>query len=184
VAKSYNARALEMDLDLCRLAMYTDPRYKEAACYQEQPALQEPTRRQQPNPFQRLAIAATSILQKRGFSAEECTRVVEELRKYHAGIAPYNLTTSGPDFSVRSWWQAVEVKGSNSELVALALLLLKIVPHAAATERTFSNLGWSESGRRTRLNVGTLRMLATISATFKNERGMYVFIGTGIGGVP
>jgi hypothetical protein len=69
----------------------------------------------------------------------------------------------------RLWWRQAVEEGSARVLPAVALSLLDIVPHAAATERTFSAMNYIMPEYKGRMDVGTLEMLATIKSVYENN---------------
>ncbi len=94
---------------------------------------------------------------------------MHEFNKYAAGCAPYDMSYGGKYFNVVVWWHGVKYAG-NAELVVLAEMLYRVVPHSASMERLFSDFGWFQSKRRNRLNPDTLGKLATIKRALHNEK--------------
>jgi hypothetical protein len=87
--------------------------------------------------------------------------MVVQLRAYRAGLPPFNQACTGGQtiWGVRAWWTSLNSEDT-SNIVNLAILLLDVVPHAAAPERVFSMLGWYQSKFRNRLSVTTTGMMA------------------------
>jgi len=107
-------------------------------------------------------------MHKRRWSVPDLKRLVQQLGAYKAGTAPFDMPHGGGGFSVRAWWQAVS--SSNADmLVPLALLLLDVVPHAAAPERAFSLLKWFSSERRNRMSVSTACALAATKMHYQQQ---------------
>ncbi len=85
-----------------------------------------------------------------------------------AGEAPYNLEAGGNGFKLKAWWLSVR-SSANEVLVDLAVLLIDVVPHAAAPERTFSTMGWFQTDTRNRLGAHTTGMLTAIKTHYENK---------------
>ena len=109
------------------------------------------------------------IMHKRKYGKEQLEALVSAMLVYKAGAPPYDLQYGGENFNVRAWWSAVR-GNTSTELVNLALLLLDIVPHAAATERIFSMLGWFHSKLRTALGVELTDMLSTTRQHYMQQQ--------------
>ena len=93
---------------------------------------------------------------------------MHEFVKYNTGIPPYDMGYGGEYFNVVAWWRGVKFAG-NAELAVLAEVLFSVVPHSASVERLFSDFGWFQSKRRSRLNPDTIGKLATIKRALHNE---------------
>jgi hypothetical protein len=106
---------------------------------------------------------ACKIQMNRGHITDEAElkKLVGQMQAYKAGLPPYNQLYAGEQSqqATRLWWSAINAAGTNI-IVNLAILLLDVVPHAAAPERLFSMLGWFQSNLRNRLSVGTTGMMA------------------------
>jgi hypothetical protein len=159
IVYSFNKRVDEMDRVLGRLALFLDPRYKEAVSKQL---------------FKGLLIVAGQIMNMWGKSKEETSKLMDAMELYEQGAAPFHLRHGGPNFDSLAWWEGIGVSskcGVGEKLLAeLATILLGAVPHSAATERLFSMLKWFESGRRVNLAVHTLSMLSTVRAFHQAEQ--------------
>eukprot|EP00898_Chlorokybus_atmophyticus_P001778 jgi/Chlat1/2600/Chrsp178S02497 len=145
-----------MDIKLARLALFLDPRYKGAA-----------TRTEDMKPLHRVAIA---VMKKRGHNLQECERLLTQLAEYKAGLSPFNHPCGGDTFNLRAWWLAAGA--TRAEITTLAIVLLDLVPHAAAPERTFSTMGWFHSDKRNRMNALTTGMLAAVKVHHDNRKPM------------
>jgi hypothetical protein len=107
----------------------------------------------------------------RRFSEEQLREMMDQLGKYKAGLAPYNVPYGGESFDVRAWWESIGQSDPRSlVLVQLALLLLDIVPHAADVERIFSMLGWFHGKHRSGLGVDNTGMMATIAQHYLHQQ--------------
>lgn len=106
----------------------------------------------------------------RGKTEPEVEQLCQQLMRYRAGINPFNQARGGAAFNVRDWWLAVGASRACNELVHLALVLHDIVPHAAAPERTFSLMGWYESGNRHGLGIQTNAMMAAIKQHYQQQQ--------------
>ena len=112
---------------------------------------------------------ALQILKDRRFSEAECEATAAQLMRYKDGLTPYNASCL-PGGSVREWWETKRLpSGVNEPLISLALVLLDIVPHAAATERVFSTMGWLHSDVRNRLSVERTAMMTAVKLDLANR---------------
>ncbi|KAG6821829.1 hypothetical protein H0H92_000624, partial [Tricholoma furcatifolium] len=93
------------------------------------------------------------------WSKDRASALVKDIQDYHSLRAPFNAIGSP---NAVEWWQAIPVVVSVRPLKALALIILKIVPHAAEVERFFSNLGGVQSVRRSRLSVSHMETLGML----------------------
>eukprot|EP00898_Chlorokybus_atmophyticus_P002936 jgi/Chlat1/3643/Chrsp238S03648 len=94
-----------------------------------------------------LTAQAGLLHKKRGHGIRKVQRLLKQMQMYNKLSTPFHCTR-GEEFNVRAWWLSI-CQASTKELVNLAVLLLDIVPHAAAPERTFSLMGWFHSDRAT-----------------------------------
>ena len=93
-----------------------------------------------------------------------------QLSQYGKGKAPFDLAVAaggtGASFSSRAWWESVcsspSSSSSASVVAELAIMLNDVVPHAAEPERTFSKMGWYQSGKSARLSSDVATQKATI----------------------
>ncbi|KAG5181838.1 hypothetical protein JKP88DRAFT_245995 [Tribonema minus] len=84
----------------------------------------------------------------------------------HCGWSTVGRPELRRDAAACSRWAA---QGRKQVLVDLALLLLDIVPHAAATERVFSMLGWFHGKHRNALSVTSTDMMATTAQHYRRQ---------------
>lgn len=110
-------------------------------------------------------LQAVKIFNSRGFGADACGRLATQMQMYNAGLPPFDLSISQGPFSVKAWWYSLGPAAQ--DLGTLANYLYSVVPHAASTERTFSIMGWYNSPRRNRLEVGTVAMMTAIKANLQ-----------------
>jgi hypothetical protein len=110
------------------------------------------------------------VMSNRGRSSEEIERLGQQLLCYYASASPFNQARGGVDFVPRLWWVTLVTNDKTDMLKALAVLLFDIVPHSAATERTFSIAGWMHSKTRNRMSVGTTGKLSTIKLHYNAQR--------------
>lgn len=115
---------------------------------------------------QNMYMQAVDFMRKRGFSEEQCEVLVEQLQRYKVGAGPFAAPLSAQG-SVTVWWQSLQ--DEESVIVDLAVALYDLVPHAAATERHFSQMKWYNADRRCRQSVHTINMLATIKAYLQHH---------------
>jgi hypothetical protein len=113
---------------------------------------------------------AMTIMQNRNRSKDEIVRLGQQLLHYNASIAPFCQQKGGADFVPRMWWSAL-LGGDKVDMIrALAMMLFDVVPHSAATERTFSIAGWMHSKTRNRMSVSTTGKLAAIKLHYNAQR--------------
>ncbi|CAN0316257.1 unnamed protein product [Phaeothamnion confervicola] len=98
-------------------------------------------------------------MHSRRLGAQELIKLIPQMRAYRSGVAPFDVTCEGRGRSaaVHAWWIQIEQSPGGDIISKLAIVLLDVVSHAAAPERTFSLLGWLQSERRNRI---TLRLWA------------------------
>lgn len=144
-----SVRAKEQDTVLARLALFLDPRFRQAASSRD---ISSSSMR---DFITRLSEYAAS----QGWDQGRISGVLGQLSQYGLGQPPFDLPyasgTTSSGFSARLWWQTLRTDAAAADLAELALVLLEVVPHAATPERVFSTMGWYESGKAARLSVGT-----------------------------
>jgi hypothetical protein len=107
------------------------------------------------------SVKAAEIYHKRGHDEESCSRLLQQLASYQAGVAPFNMAWGGPGFTARSWWLAL-ASPDRAELPDLAAMLFGITPHGADPERCFSFMRLTSQGARSRLSIEKLGMMVAI----------------------
>ena len=117
----------------------------------------------------RHSLQACTIMHNRRFGRSALNDLIAQMQLYKAGMAPYDLQFGGEGFNAKAWWTSVTTP-SSTVLAALAQLLLDIVPHAAATERIFSMLGWFHTKFRNSLSVTNTDMMATTAQHYLQQR--------------
>ena len=157
-AQAFHRRCKEVDIPIIKLAMFLDPRFKTAAVFNPDP--------KHPSSFAQLKAYGASILQRRGYSRDDVVHLCGQMDQYLAGVGSFSNPVCGP---IRQWWEAAGAAAKAPQLMALAVLLVDIVPHAAAPERLLSMLGWYNSPRRNNLGVGTAEMMSTIRTYYQQH---------------
>jgi hypothetical protein len=113
-------------------------------------------------------------MQKRGFNADACSKLVAQLLAYVRGKRPFDsacpLSTPAID-----WWAGMP-DAQTGLLKSLATLLYSVCPHAADPERLYPQLGFYEGQRRSGLGVDTLGMMATIKFHYDQQQPLYVCV--------
>lgn len=99
------------------------------------------------------------------WSEEVVMKVIQDLRRYHAGEAPFSEGSA----DARAWWSQLSVNMKECPLKALAIRIFSIVPHAAEIERLFSDLGGVQSPKRCRLSVAHMETLGILRNHYTNE---------------
>lgn len=150
VAEQYNKRAKELASPLCRLALFLDPRYRSAAVAASTPEKMD-----------ELMITAGKIMKAYGNSAARVQAALDQMEDYTSARGVFGRAIDMRTFNLSSWWRSVQ-DTSNEPLVALALLLAEVVPHAASPECVFSTMGWFEGGRRSSLSNTTNKQLTAV----------------------
>lgn len=152
-----SVRAKQQDTELSRLALFLDPRFRQAA--RRGASAEAP-----PNFNGRLSVYAAS----QGCDELQIEGVLGQLSQYGQGVAPFNqaiasgISING-EFSAAAWWAAVADSNAWAKpLAELAIALHEVVPHAAAPERAFSTMGWYAGGKATRLAVETNKQKAAV----------------------
>jgi hypothetical protein len=106
-------------------------------------------------------------MRDRGCSEQQGVELAQELRRYRSGVGEYSGLHVNPNTDARLWWQTRGMQSVGAEKLAeLAELLQDIVPHAAAPERIFSTMGWTQNKTRNRLSAVTTTMLTTIKVFY------------------
>lgn len=106
----------------------------------------------------------------RGHGQAEIERLLQQLLCYSVAAAPFNKASGGATFKPRYWWSTFNKDALTDKIQELALLLFDVVPHSAATERTFSIAGWLQSKTRNRMTVGTTGKLSAIKLHYNAQR--------------
>ncbi|CAM9689308.1 unnamed protein product [Phaeothamnion confervicola] len=160
-AAQYIRRMQALHLDLHRLALFLDPTHKLVGASGGDK-----------NKFKAIADAAANVMHIRRFGAQELIKLIQQMRAYRSGVAPFDVTCEGGGRSaVRAWWIQIGQSPGGNIIFQLAIVLLDAVPHAAAPERAFNLLGWLQSERRNRINAATMGALATIKVRHIQEEG-------------
>lgn len=140
---AFSSRAKQQDQVLCRLALFLDPRYRQAAISSSS------------NIMASFVQEAAQFAYLQGWEEEKINKLLSQLSKYGSYHTPFNLLASGPGFSCQSWWSTVGQNADGAELAEMAGVLLDVVPHAAGPERVFSQMGWYEGSTSSRMNTDT-----------------------------
>ena len=179
---AFNRRCAELNLPLCRMALFLDPRYKAAV---DTPQGFRSIVRTVSRSFSvyNLIVAtvyksgsmqlracstlqALGVMKNRGYSGEDCSALITQLQAYKISRAPFDALLGKPeDFSAQHWWRSID---ESLIIVQLAVFLYDGVPHAATVERLFSIMGWYHSAVRNRLGVGTTGRMSAIK-TFHEQ---------------
>lgn len=141
-------RAKQQDMPLCRLALFLDPRYRQAAMQGASSGMTG------------LLVAAAELAKAQGWAEERTKDLMAQMSAYSSGEAPFDVAV--PGLCAKAWWRCVASSANAAELAEVAGILLDVVPHAGAGERGFSHMGLFESGKVTRLSSATNKMKTTI----------------------
>lgn len=95
-------------------------------------------------------LQAGTVWMQRNKDGDEVVELLRAIPDYFHSIEPFDRDPSGMK-DPQSWWTAVgKVKGAG-QIASMALFLLRLTPHSADPERTFSTMGWIHSDTRNRL---------------------------------
>ncbi|KAJ7487952.1 ribonuclease H-like domain-containing protein [Mycena latifolia] len=94
---------------------------------------------------------ALKIAHQWKWSAQKAIQLREDLKKYYQCKAPF----AGGNKDAREWWEGIP-KDKHEGLRSMAIVLASIVPHSAEVERLFSDLGGSQTPRRSLMVVDTM----------------------------
>ncbi|KAL0024706.1 hypothetical protein WJX77_010071 [Trebouxia sp. C0004] len=151
----FNQRAAELDSDLCRLALFLDPRYKDIAVPQANPDT--------------LFDKARSVFQNRRHGVEECDRLSQQLQLYLVRSPPFDQPFT-PQTSAKAWWLNLGSSHTScTELRNLAVFMCTIVPHAASAERVSSIMGWYHTPVRSQLDVDSLARVVALKTHLQHH---------------
>lgn len=141
---AFSTRAKQQDQVLCRLALFLDPRYRQAALSSSSS-----------NIMASFVQESARFGYLQGWDEEKINQLLSQLSSYSTYNAPFNLPASGIGFSCRTWWSAVGHNADGAVLAEMAGVLLDVVPHAAGPERVFSQMGWYEGTNSSRMTTET-----------------------------
>lgn len=141
-----SVRARDQDTVLSRLALFLDPRFRQAASSNSSSGISD------------FISKASHFAASQGWDQPRITAVLGQLSQYSLGQHPFDLPcaagTSSSGFSARMWWQTIRNNAAAADLAELVLVLVEVVPHAATPECVFSTMGWYEGSKSNRLSVG------------------------------
>jgi hypothetical protein len=100
VINAFHVRAKEMDVQLLKLALFLDPKYRQAALQQAAPSVSNSTA---PIPLAKLQHEAGVLAQRLGYSEDEVTAVFDAMERYAYNLEPFNKQETQP----RQYWVAV-----------------------------------------------------------------------------
>lgn len=96
----------------------------------------------------------------RNMGIEAATALGHQLWAYHEKQGPYS-TDHNPSLPAQEWWRGIK-DPTALPLCTLAILILDMVPHAAAPERMSSYMGWYQNEKRNRMLPTTLTGLVQV----------------------
>lgn len=140
---AFSTRAKQQDQVICRLALFLDPRFRQAAISSSS------------NIMAAFVQAAAKFGHLQGWDEAKINQLLQQLSQYTEFHPPFNLPVASAGFSCKVWWSTVGKNADAAVLAELAEVLLDVVPHAAAPERTFSTMGWFEGANSSRLTTST-----------------------------
>lgn len=152
VIGAFHARAKEMDVPLLKLALFLDPRYRQAALSSNSSTSgggggsdgASSSSNSGAAAMQSLAkvqVEAGLLAQKLGYTEEEVGGLFLEMKAYAHNRAPYNIGITNPE----TYWMAVIGSNNSSSstvnnpqlLASIATRLLEIKPTATTPEQVY-----------------------------------------------
>ncbi|KAG1853162.1 hypothetical protein DFJ58DRAFT_396696 [Suillus subalutaceus] len=99
-------------------------------------------------------------------------KLSDDLQAYNQSLAPF----AGGQADGLPWWKNLPINSEIHPLKAFSvtILILSIVGHAGEVERTFSDLGTTQSARRCNLSVDTFETLGKIRANLRHHSAVKV----------
>ncbi|KAG2040859.1 hypothetical protein BDR03DRAFT_932489 [Suillus americanus] len=91
-------------------------------------------------------------------------KLSDDLQAYNQSLTPF----TGGHAGGLSWWKNLSINSEIHPLKAFSVTILSIVGHAGEVERTFSDLGTTQSARRCNLSVDTFETLGKIRANLRH----------------
>lgn len=164
---AFSTRAKQQDQVLCHLALFLDPRYRQAALSSSS------------NIMASFVQESAQFGYLQGWDQEKINQLLSQLSNYSRYLAPFNLPASGTGFSCQTWWSTVGQNADGAVLAEMAGVLLDVVPHAAGPERVFSQMGWYEGSTSTRMTTDTTAKKVSIKLHYdavKPPQRKYVWV--------
>lgn len=140
---AFSTRAKQQDQIMCRLALFLDPRFRQAAISSSS------------NMMASFVEEAAKFGHLQGWDATKINQLMQQLSNYAEFQPPFNMPVTSTGFSCKVWWSTVGKNADAAVLAELAEVLQDVVPHAAAPERTFSTMGWFEGANSSSMNTST-----------------------------
>jgi hypothetical protein len=100
VINAFHMRAKEMDVPLLKLALFLDPKYRQAALQQAAPPVGSSSALV---PLAKLQHEAGVLAQRLGYSEDEVTAMFDAMERYAYNLEPFNKQETQP----RQYWVAV-----------------------------------------------------------------------------
>jgi hypothetical protein len=94
---AFSKRAKQQDMVLCRLALFLDPRFRQAALSSSSSA----------TTMSQFISTAAKYGHSQGWDAAKINTLLMQLSHYSDCIPPFDLAYTGPGFNCRSWWSTV-----------------------------------------------------------------------------
>jgi hypothetical protein len=175
---------MELDIALCRLALYLHPKYKNGITFTDESDSDLMERGKTWKMLKRevsmilnqfvlpslilksrcLQCQALTIMKARGSNKASLEALSGALEQYRHSSSPFSEPFLGDP---HQWFQSIPLKSEGiRQLVTLALLLLDIVPHAAEPERLFSILRYIFTSNRNNMSVKSLKMISTVKTSY------------------
>lgn len=128
---------------MCRLALFLDPRFRQAAISSSS------------NIMAAFVKEAARFGHLQGWDEPKINQLLHQLSNYAQFLPPFNMPVAGTGFNCKVWWSTVGHNADAAVLAELAGVLQDVVPHAAAPERTFSAMGWFEGTNSSSMSTST-----------------------------
>jgi hypothetical protein len=114
--------------------------------------------------FEFMVKVALGIAKRWKWDITMAKKLSDDLQAYNQSVAPF----AGGQADGLSWWKNLPINSEIHPLKVFSVTILSIVGHAGEVERTFSDLGTTQSARRCNLSVDTFETLGKIRANLRH----------------
>ncbi|CAG8561794.1 9369_t:CDS:2, partial [Scutellospora calospora] len=153
---------LELDLDLCTLAIFCYPKTRKFAISKEKTLLD-------------IQTTAINLIKKWNWNKQSALDIKNGLADYLNFIGDFNLDKGIPIDDPRIYWDHI-LNPKYAALVIFVKRILSLVPHAAETERCFSILGYNNTKYRNNMRTNTLKIIGQIKTWLRQNESSEIQI--------
>lgn len=151
----YTRQVDKLDMKLCKLALFLDPRFRSAAVGTSSE-----------DGLKSIIHTAVEIMKNRRFRNSDLNQLIRQMHAYRTGQAPFNSVCTS--FDNRVWWMSIGgVKEDREMIVNLAIVVQEIAPHTANRDQLFGEFltakksaSGSVNGAPALRNIGCMMELA------------------------